>query len=114
LNNNFLASLQHFGNQLRAAVLFVARMSVTRRLMRTLAGAASTALRAISAAHGPLKACARLLGNASACRRLRCTGLLRFGSGVRIIVPFGGFIQVKFTVLYVMLGVVLVFMAFRV
>jgi hypothetical protein len=94
LNNNFLASLQHFGNQLRAAVLFVARVSMPRRLMRTPAGAAATAtaLRTIPAAHGTLEACARLLGNAGARRHLFPARLLRFGGRMQIIVPFNGFV----------------------
>jgi hypothetical protein len=31
LHDDFLARLQHFGNQLRAAVLFVPRVAVLRR-----------------------------------------------------------------------------------
>jgi hypothetical protein len=90
LNNNFLAGLQHFGNQLRAAVLFVPRMSVLRRLMRTPAGtAASAALRTASAAHRALKTGARLFGNARARGRLRLAGLRRLRGALEILVAFG-------------------------
>jgi hypothetical protein len=109
LNNNFLTGLQHFGNQLRAAMLFVARVPVPRRLVRTPAGAAPTALRAIAAAHGSLEARAWLLGDASSRRRLRRARLLRFGGRVQILVPFCGFALMKFAVLYFMLGVVFIF-----
>jgi hypothetical protein len=84
LYNDFLAGLQHFGNELRAAVLFVPRVAVLRRLMRASAGAAASALRAASAAHGALEAGARLLGNARARGRLpfarmrRLRGLVKF------------------------------------
>jgi hypothetical protein len=59
-------------------------MAVLRRVMRASAGAAPAALGPASAAHGPLEAGARLLGNARACGRLgfacmRCSrGLMEF------------------------------------
>ena len=75
LYDNFLARLQHFGNQLRAAVLLVPRVPVLRRLVGTPAGAASaSALRPASAPHGPLKARPRLFGNARTRRRRRLAG----------------------------------------
>ena len=80
LDDDFFARLQHFGNQLRAAVRFVARVSVLRVLVRRghrTPAAAASALRALSAAHGPLKARAGLIGNARArwaAARRRCGG----------------------------------------
>jgi hypothetical protein len=56
------------------------RVAVLRGLVRTVivrtSAAASSALRASTAAHGPLEACARLIGNARAGRLplLLCTG----------------------------------------
>ena len=87
LNNNFLAGLQHFGNQLRAAVLFVPRMPVLRRTVRTPAGAPS-ALRTISAAHGTLKTRARLFGNARARGRLPFAHMRRLSGSVESFVSF--------------------------
>jgi hypothetical protein len=90
LDNNFLAGLQHFADQLRAAVLFVPRVAVLRRLVRASAGAASTAtaLRASTAALRALEAGARLLGNARAHRRLPFACVGRFRSGVKFLVRF--------------------------
>ena len=87
LNNNFLAGLQHFGNELRAAVLFVPRVAVLHRLMRASRAAAS-ALRAASAAHGTLEAGARLFGNARARRRLSLGRMRRFRGLVEFFVDF--------------------------
>ncbi len=71
LNDDFLARLQHFGNELRAAVLFVARVAVLTccgrgRWSFGRPPSASTALRSASAAHGPLEPGAGLFGNARA------------------------------------------------
>ncbi len=96
LNNDFLSGLQHFGNELRAAVLFVPRMPVLRRTMRTPAGAPS-ALRAIPAAHGTLKARARLFGNARARGRLSFARMRRLGGGVESFVRFRVFFPVLFS-----------------
>jgi hypothetical protein len=106
LNNYFLAGLQHFGNELRAAVRLVSRVAVLRRLMGA-SGAASSALRAVSAAaHGTLEAGAWLLGNARACRRLSLAGI-RSSRGlvkffVRFSVKFGVFPSVFSPVLFSM------------
>jgi hypothetical protein len=93
LYNDFLAGLQHFGNQLRAPVLLMARMPVPRRLMRPPSRAAAiptaTALRTIAATHGPLKSRTRLLGNSGARGRLRTRGLLTFRAGPQFFAPFG-------------------------
>jgi hypothetical protein len=100
LDYDFLAGLQHFGNELRAAVLFVPWVPVLRRLMRAASGAAASALGAASAAHGALEAGARLLGNARARGRLRlarkrcCRGL------VESFVSLGVFLRVLFAVFF--------------
>jgi hypothetical protein len=99
LNYYFLAGLQHFGNELRAAVLFVPRMAVLRRLMGASSPGA-TALRAVSsAAHGTLEAGARLFGNPRACgrltlaRRRRSWGLMEFSASLAV------FLRVYFPVI---------------
>jgi hypothetical protein len=73
LNDDFLARLQHFGNQLRALVLFVPRMRmllIGAMLVVRAPTAASTALGTSAATHGPLEPGTRLIGNASRRRRL--------------------------------------------
>jgi hypothetical protein len=112
LNDNFLAGLQHFGNELRAAVRFVPRVAVLRRLVGTSAGAAASALGAASAAHGTLKAGARLFGNANARGRLSLARMRRFGSLVKFFVSFyvgfllnsGVAFSVAFSMLFSVLG----------
>jgi hypothetical protein len=88
LDNDFLAGLQHFADELRAAVLFVPRMAVLWCLVGTPAGAASSssALRAAAAALGALEAGARLLGNARAHRRLPFACVRRFRGSVKFLV----------------------------
>src|SRR5579862_3799538 len=62
LNDDFFSSLKHFGNQLRAAIVFVAWVTVLGRLrarpliVRASSSAWPSALRASTAAHGPLEA----------------------------------------------------------
>jgi hypothetical protein len=83
LYNDFLAGLQHFGNELRAAVLFVSRVAVVlRRMIGTSARAASSALGAASAAHGPLEPGTRLPGDTRARGRLRLARMLRLRRSV--------------------------------
>ena len=105
LYNDFLAGLQHFGNELRAPVLFVPRVPVLRRgWCGTPAAAAASALRAASAAHGPLEAGARLFGNARARRRLSLAGCgasaASWNSSWRL--HAGVFFRVFFSVLFSM------------
>jgi hypothetical protein len=84
-------------------VLFVPWVAVLHRLMRA-SGAAASALRAVSPAHGTLEAGARLFGNARARRRLslgrmrRFRGLVEFF--VRFSVKFGVFPSVFSPVLF--------------
>jgi hypothetical protein len=107
LNNNFLAGLQHFGNELWAAVRFVPGVAVLRRLMGA-SGTAASALGASSAAHGPLEAGARLLGNPRVHGRLFLTRMRRLGSRVEFLMSFGVFLPVfslvSFSVFFMPLG----------
>ena len=95
LDNNFLAGLQHFADQLRAAVLFVPRMAVLRGLVGASARATSTttALRASAAPLWALEAGARLLGNARAHRRLPFACVRGFRSGVKFLVSLFGIVS---------------------
>ena len=81
---------------------FVPRVAVLRRVVRASAGAAASALGAASAAHGPLEAGARLLGNARAHGRLPLARARRFGSLMEFFVALsmslGVFSLVYFTV----------------
>jgi hypothetical protein len=104
---NFLARLQHLGNELRAAVLFVPRVPVLLRLMGP-SGTPSSALRASSAAHGALEAGARLFGNASARGRGRLAWKRSFCGVMEIFVHF----SVKFGVFSRVFSPVLFSMSF--
>jgi hypothetical protein len=77
---------------------------VLRRLMGTSAGAAASALRAASAAHGPLEAGARLFGNARARGRLSLAGMRRFGGLVKFFVGFFGSFSMKLGMFFSVLG----------
>jgi hypothetical protein len=100
-------------------VLLVARMPVSWRLMRPASGTAATAataLRAIAAAHGPLKARARLLRNTRARGRLRSAGLLPSHARLQLFASFGVIAQMNFAmsrfVFLVVFGFVPILMAF--
>jgi len=68
-------------------MLFVPRVAVLHRLVRA-SGAAASALRAVSPAHGALEACARLFGNARARGRLSLSRMRRFRGLVKFFVNF--------------------------
>jgi hypothetical protein len=113
LNDNFLAGLQHFGNELRAAVLFVPRVPVLRRLIGT-PGTAASALGAPSPAHGTLEAGARLLGNARAGGRLYLARKRGSRGLVQFFVSLGVFLFGSFSVLLAESFAVFFRVAFRV
>jgi hypothetical protein len=76
-------------------------MAVLWRLVRASSGAASSAaLRTVAAAHGPLEACARLLGNARARRRLSRPRLRGSRARMRISVSLDMLLRVFFAVYF--------------
>jgi hypothetical protein len=79
-------------------VLFVARMSVLRRLVRASSAAASSALRASPTAHRALKPGARLLRNTRAGGRLSLAAGLALRRRIEIFLALGKFLAVFFGV----------------